>query len=112
MTSTDTGKRAELAVADYLKKDGYEVLGQNWKTRWCEIDVIVQRDSTVFFVEVKYRRSNLQGDGLAYITPQKLRQMSFAAELWVSNHNWHGEYVLAVAAVTGEDFKVTDLIEL
>ena len=112
MTTTDTGKRAEEAVASYLSTDGYKILEHNWKTRWCEIDIVAQKAGTVYFVEVKYRRNDLQGDGLAYITPKKLRQMSFAAELWVSNHKWDGEYALAAAAVTGDEYDVTDFVEL
>lgn len=112
MSTTDTGRQAEAAVADYLKRQGYKILEHNWRTRWCEIDVVAQKDETVYFVEAKYRRSSLQGDGLEYITPKKLNQMTFAAELWVSNHDWSGEYCLAGAAVAGDNFQVTNFIEL
>lgn len=112
MTTTDTGRKAEAAVAEHLKAQGYKILEHNWRTRWCEIDVVAQKDSAVYFVEVKYRRSGQQGDGLEYITLKKLDQMTFAAELWVSNHNWPGEYCLAAASVAGDNFQVTNFIEL
>jgi uncharacterized protein (TIGR00252 family) len=112
MSTTELGQRAEQAVADYLKKKGYKILEHNWRTRWCEIDVVAQKGQTVFFVEVKYRESDRQGDGLEYITPKKLTQMTFAAELWVSNHNWQGEYCLVAAGVTGTSFIVQEIIEL
>jgi Holliday junction resolvase-like predicted endonuclease len=73
---------------------------------------VAQNDKTVYFVEVKYRRNSLQGDGLEYITSKKLDQMTFAAELWVSNHRWQNEYCLAAAAVAGDNFSVTNFIEL
>lgn len=112
MSTTDRGRTAEQAVAHYLQTSGYKIIEQNWRTRWCEIDVVAQKGDTVYFVEVKYRESARQGDGLEYITPKKLDQMGFAAELWVSNHNWHGEYCLAAASVSGHDFQVTHFIEL
>ena len=112
MSTTSTGQQAENAVAEYLRTRGYQIIEQNWRTRWCEIDVVAQKDDTTYFVEVKYRKSSYQGDGLAYITDKKLQQMSFAAELWVSSNNWQGGYELLGAAVTGDDFVVTDLIEL
>lgn len=112
MSTTDTGRRAEQAVAGYLKKQGYKVRQQNWRTRWCEIDIVVQKDSTIYFVEVKYRKNNLQGDGLDYVTPKKLQQMAFAAELWAAQNNWQGEYTLAAASVFGQNFVITDFIEL
>ena len=112
MTSTATGKHAENAVATFLQKEGFAILEQNWRTRWCEIDVVAKRDRVVYFVEVKYRRTSRQGDGLEYITPKKLEQMSFAAELWVTSHDWQNDYCLAAAAVAGDNFQVTNFIEL
>jgi uncharacterized protein (TIGR00252 family) len=112
MNTTNTGREAEEAVAEYLHGQGYKILDQNWRTRWCEIDVVAQKGDTVFFVEVKYRRTSRQGDGLEYITNKKLQQMSFAAELWVSNHRWQGEYYLAAASVAGDNYQVTNFIEL
>jgi ribonuclease HII len=110
MSSTNTGRQAEAAVADYLRQQGFKILDQNWRTRWCEIDVVVEKNQVVYFVEVKYRRTTNQGSGLEYVTGKKQEQMSFAAESWVHEHNWHGEYGLAAAAVAGADFQVTDFI--
>jgi uncharacterized protein (TIGR00252 family) len=112
MSTTDTGRKAEAAVARFLQSQGYEIIEHNWRTRWCEIDIVARKESTVYFVEVKYRRTNRQGDGLMYITPKKLNQMSFAAELWVSNHRWDGEYTLSAASVSGDNFQVVDFTEL
>lgn len=36
--------------------------------------------------------------------------MRFAAELWVSDHGWKGEYQLAALELTGESFDVTAFI--
>lgn len=112
MSTTETGRKAEAAVAEYLREHGYKIVAHNWRTRWCEIDIVAQKNGAVYFVEVKYRRTSLQGDGLAYITNKKLQQMTFAAELWVSNHGWSGDYALAAAAVAGDNFRVTDFVEL
>lgn len=109
--STATGRQAEDAAAEYLLKHEYKVLEQNWRTRWCEIDVVAQKDNVIFFVEVKYRRSADWGSGLEYITDKKLRQMTFAAEFWVSSHKWKGGYQLGAAEVTGTDFAVTSFID-
>lgn len=112
MTTRETGDRGEDAAAEHLEHEGYRVLDRNWKTRWCEIDIVAEKDGTVHFVEVKYRASDRQGDGLAYITDKKLQQMAFAAELWVAKHHYGGDYALAAIAVAGPHFTVTDLVEL
>lgn len=110
MTTTSTGRQAEQAAADYLAKKGYKILDQNWRTRWCEIDIVAQKKNTVYFVEVKYRKSTAWGSGLDYITPAKLKQMRFAAEFWVSTNDWNGDYSLLAIEVSGENFNVNDVI--
>lgn len=78
--STFIGRMAEQAAADYLRRHGFEVLAQNWRTRWCEIDIVARRGQTVCFVEVKYRGRTDWGSGLDYVTRRKVQQMYFAAE--------------------------------
>ncbi len=101
------GQNAELAVIDYLKAQKYKILDHNWKTEKCEIDVIARKKKCIHFVEVKFRSSSGQGSGFDYITDSKLRQMSYAAEVWVAMNGWRGEYVLSAAEVCGEEFKIT-----
>lgn len=112
MTTFTTGRQAEAAAVQYLERNGYTIRAQNWRTRYCEIDVIAQEGSgRVVFFEVKYRRSNTYGSGLEYITPQKLRQMHFAAELWVAKHNFSGDYTLGAVEVSGPAFEVTACLD-
>lgn len=111
MSNYQTGHDAEKHAAKYLEKRDFEILDINWRRRRCEIDLVAKKAGTVHFVEVKYRRSSAQGSGLDYITAPKLRQMAFAAEMWVAENNWSGEYVLSAIELTGEDFVVTNFIE-
>jgi uncharacterized protein (TIGR00252 family) len=111
MTTTATGRRAEAVAAQFLERKGCAIVARNWRTRMCEIDVVAHRDNTVYFCEVKYRRSLRQGSGLEYITPQKLRQMAFAAESWVHAHGWRGEYQLCAIEVSGPEFQITGVVK-
>ncbi|HET8690265.1 MAG TPA: ribonuclease HII, partial [Candidatus Saccharimonadales bacterium] len=52
------GQRAETAAADYLSLNKFKVLDRNWKTRWCEIDIVARSGDKVWLVEVKYRSSD------------------------------------------------------
>jgi Holliday junction resolvase-like predicted endonuclease len=85
-------------------------LNQNWRTKWCEIDIVAQKTQTIYFVEVKYRKSAAWGSGLEYITSKKLKQMQFAAMFWVTENNWDGDYSLAAVEVTGPAFKITNFL--
>lgn len=65
----------------------------------------------MYLVEVKYRASDSWGGGLEYITPKKLDQMRFAAEMWAQANNWTGDYRLAALEVSGSEFEVTTFID-
>lgn len=110
MTNFAHGREAEAAAASYLEMQGYKVLEQNWRTRWCEIDIVAKKDNTVYLVEVKYRQKAFHGSGLDYITPKKFQQMSFAAEFWVQAHHWPGDYGLAAVEVSGPNYEVTNFL--
>jgi uncharacterized protein (TIGR00252 family) len=109
MTNYQTGHTAEIRAAKYLEEKGFKVLELNWKTKYCEIDIVAEKDKAVYFVEVKYRRTRNQGFGSDYITTKKLSQMRFAAEMWVSNNGWQGEYQLAAISIDNEDIMFIDL---
>ena len=99
-------------MADQLEQDGHEIIGRNWKTRVCEIDIISKKDGTIYFTEVKYRRQSAQGEGFEYITAHKLHRMDFAVQIWLQYHTWKGDYQLAAAAVSGpacEEVEITEL---
>lgn len=110
MTSFSTGRQAEAAAVRYLENKGYIIKDQNWRTRFCEIDIIAEKNKCLYLIEVKYRHKNDWGDGLAYITSAKLKQMAFAAEMWVQSHEWSGEYTLGAIEVSGEAFEVTTFL--
>lgn len=112
MTTTETGRKAEVAAAEFLKRKGCQIIAHNWRTRMCEIDIIARRDNVVYFCEVKYRLTTNQGAGLDYITPKKLRQMQFAAESWVHANSHRGEYQLCGIEVSGSNFKVTAAVKI
>lgn len=107
--STFLGKQAENEVCEYLRKLGFEILDQNWRTRWCEIDIVAQSKDSIHFVEVKYRSSPNAGSGLEYITPSKVKQLKRAALFWINEHSWEEDYQIDVVAVDGVSGKITYL---
>lgn len=111
MSTTDTGQAAEQAVAEELTRQGFEILQRNWKTKWCEVDIIARKNDTVWFIEVKYRQSVAFGDGLEYIGRQKLRHLQLAAELWAGLHDYYGELTLGAVSVTGDNL-IGALVEI
>lgn len=111
-TNKHAGNRGEDHAAEWLERQGYLVTERNWKTRFCEIDIIAVKDDVVHFVEVKHRRSEAQGGGIAAITPAKLRQMRFAADMYLSRRP-PCDALLTVITTSGTDeVKVEELLPL
>ena len=85
MTTRQIGDKGEQAAADWLTARGHEIVARNWRTRYCEIDIVSVKGEVLYFTEVKYRKNDDFGDGLAAITAKKQRQMRFAAELFLAD---------------------------
>lgn len=110
-TKDTAGFEAEELVASFLKKSGHKLLDRNWKTKYCEIDIVSSKDERLYFTEVKYRKNDYAGDGLAAITPQKLKKMHLASRLYVSRLE-QKDFCLAVASVSGSPMHVDVWLEI
>lgn len=112
-TTKKVGDDAENEVANYLARSGHKIIHRNWKTKYCEIDIVSAKAGTVYFTEVKYRKRSDQGGGLAAITPKKLNQMKFAAKLYIQSHHVDNmDQCLAVCSVSGEPPEVENYLAL
>mgnify|MGYP000855021590 FL=1 len=103
VTTRQIGDRGEQAVADRLTADGHEIIARNWRTRYCEIDIVSIKDGVLYFTEVKYRKNDDFGGGLAAITAKKQRQMRFAAELFIAKHPQHEGRDMRMLAVAVDE---------
>ena len=73
------GAQGESLAAWYLKKSGYKIIEQNYRSRLGEIDIIARDKKTLVFVEVKSRRSVRYGSPKWAVTARKQRKISMAA---------------------------------
>lgn len=113
ITTKQIGDSGEIEVVNYLIRHGHEVLERNWKTKFCEIDIISKHGDTIFFTEVKYRKNANQGGGLVAITDKKQRQMKFAAEYYAVKYRLNELNLrLAAASVTGQPPEVEAFLQL
>ncbi len=112
-TTKVIGDLAEDEAANHLTRLGHAILERNWKTKYCEIDIISMKDATLYFTEVKYRKSQDQGGGFAAITLKKRNQMGFAAKLYVhTNKLLDHDLRLSVISLTGSPPAVEEYLEL
>lgn len=98
--AVEAGATAEDRVADWFVSRGWSVLERRWSGGGGELDLVVQRDGALRFVEVKLRA---ESDPAAWevFTPAKMARVRRAAEAWLST--WRGpltECTLSAALVT------------
>jgi len=112
-TTKQLGDAAESIVATHLELCGHTIIARNWRTKYCEIDIISRLKDTLYFTEVKYRKTDQQGGGMAAITPKKIQQMTFAAEFYAAKQ-YHGSSNLRLAAadVGGTPSRLISYLEL
>ncbi len=114
MTTRQIGDKGEQAAADWLMARGHEIVARNWRTRYCEIDIVSVKGEVLYFTEVKYRKNDDFGDGLAAITTKKQRQMRFAAELFLAGKPEYSGMAakLLAASVSGDPPAVQAVVEV
>jgi len=55
----ELGKYGEVLAINFLKKNGYKIMGKNYRSPFGEIDIIALDKDTLAFIEVKTKNSNL-----------------------------------------------------
>ena len=54
---TDVGRTGEAVAAKYYQQRGWLLLNHNYRTRLGELDLILYKENTLVFAEVKTRTS-------------------------------------------------------
>ena len=114
------GYYAEGIVADYLKRQGHTIIARNYKTKFYEIDIVSATTDHIYFTEVKYRKTDSHGAPLDFIDAKKKQKIAFASNAFMQflskrlNRDLDDmpSPILAVASVSGPDFKLDKWLEL
>ena len=94
-----TGKKGENLAAYFLQAAGYQVLHRNWRSGRAEIDLIVQRDDLLVFVEVKARNRVDFGYPEQFVSPQQARRIVKAADAYLFEQPWPGDVRFDIVAI-------------
>jgi putative endonuclease len=102
------GKKGEKIAADFLKKNGFEIIEYNFQTRFGEIDLIGIDKSKLVFVEVKTKVGDRFGWPEEMISRNKFWQIQRTAEAYLlakpeMEHKFPMQRIDAVAIVLAEN---------
>jgi putative endonuclease len=107
------GRRGETLAAEALTKRGYAVLTRNWRCPHGEVDLIAQRGSDLYFIEVRTRRSVTNPGPEQSLTPQKYARMELVARAYLGTQpqgpdvTWHVSFVAVAMDRAGRLHRIT-----
>jgi len=112
----EVGKIGEGFAREYLKKQGYKIVEQNYKTKYAEIDLVAEKflgffgKSTLVFVEVRTKVGENFGSPEDTLKPEKLRKVLWNAKTYSAFKKWQGpSRIDAICIVLNPDFSVARL---
>lgn len=86
MNNRAVGTKFEQEAAEFLKKNGYQILQKNFRCKIGEIDLIAKDGDYLCFVEVKYRSGTSKGFPAEAINFNKIRRITRTAEFYLLLH--------------------------
>ena len=108
------GASGEDAVAQWYAAAGYSLLVRNWRVREGEIDLVVRRDATIVFCEVKTRRGDAFGTPAEAVTWRKQTRLRKLAVRWLADNGARADVLrFDVASVKpdGRGAWIVDVLE-
>lgn len=78
------GKQGESLAAEFLRKNGYRIVKNNFRNRYGEIDIIAIEGKTLVFIEVKTKTNSKFGNPVMAVDLRKQRQLSKTAIMYLT----------------------------
>ena len=109
MDARDLGKLGEDLACEYLVKNGYKIIGRNYRINFGEIDIIAKKkglfaNKTIHFVEVKALSSSIKFFPEEHVNYRKQRKLRQMAEIWLLKNKIaeNTPYQIDIMSVVGE----------
>jgi len=100
------GAEMERFACDYLKSKGLQLLQCNFISRYGEVDLIMQDEDTVVFIEVRYRKNSHYGGAAASVTWTKQQRIIKTALFYQQQYAGQQNMRFDVIAVEGDPPKI------
>jgi len=85
-TSIAIGRRSEKLALEYLSSSGLNLITRNFRCRLGEIDLVMQDQGCLVFVEVRYRKANRFASATCSVDSHKQRKLGLAAAIFLAQH--------------------------
>lgn len=81
-----SGAWGEALAAEYLRKKHYKMVAAGYRSRFGEIDLIVENRKFLVFVEVKLRKDAHFASGRDYVDRRKQDKIRITASVYLSRN--------------------------
>jgi len=105
--SLNRGVQFEHQLEQKLQSAGYTIIERNYRCRWGELDLIVTSDQTLIVIEAKYRTLDHYGRAVEFVTPEKVRKIVRATEMFLCENPQYFEYSLRFDVITQDNKEIT-----
>jgi putative endonuclease len=78
-----TGRQGEDIAAAYFAERGYIIIERNWRCATGELDIIMEKEDILVFVEVRTRQGHNFGSAEESITPTKQAKLIELAQTYL-----------------------------
>jgi putative endonuclease len=85
-TATQIGNTAEKLALDYLQSQGLKLVARNFACKFGEIDLVMQHNDVLVFVEVRYRKHQQYGTGAESVDYRKQQKILKSAEFFLQQN--------------------------
>lgn len=110
MDARTLGAYGESLAAAYYRKQGFDILAANYRTRMGEVDLIVASRKLLVFVEVKTRSRGALAPGRCSVTKTKQKRIIAAAKAYLAAHpEWDCAMRFDVYEVTRQENTVQEV---
>lgn len=95
------GNQAEEQAYQFLLKQGLQPICRNYRSKYGELDLVMQEGETVAIIEVRFRQSDRYGSALESITTRKQARIIAAAQTWLAQYPTPRSVRFDVVAISG-----------
>lgn len=93
------GAWGENIAKQYYQNLGYQIIAQNFYTRYGELDLVFIKSNKILVVEVKTRASFLFGFAEESISRNKLQNLRTATQIFCRQQNLKPEFKIEICVV-------------
>ncbi|WP_298532518.1 YraN family protein [uncultured Algibacter sp.] len=107
----ELGKKGEQLAVDFLLKNNYIIIEQNYRFDKAEVDIIAKKDEILAIIEVKTRSTADFGNPQDFVKPKQIKNLVKAVDKYITENNLDVEVRFDIVAIVkeGNDFNIEHL---